>query len=92
MIRSNGRLNARQAALLHETVVFFRALDHAIRVSTGHSSSKIPTSLSKQEILGELVGRWSVIKPAAQPLPSLVQQVRQTTRELFLEIFGSAGR
>jgi glutamate-ammonia-ligase adenylyltransferase len=87
VIRSTGRLSARQAATLHETAVFFRALDHAIRVSTGHSSSKIPTSLFKQEILAELIGRWSKLKPTAQPLPSFVQQVRQSTRSLFLQIF-----
>jgi glutamate-ammonia-ligase adenylyltransferase len=87
VIRSTGRLTARQAGVLHETAIFFRALDHAIRISTGNSSSKIPAALSKQEILAELIGRWSKLKPASQPLPSFVQQVRQTTRTLFLEIF-----
>jgi glutamate-ammonia-ligase adenylyltransferase len=87
VIRSTLRLTPKQAAQLHEIAVFFRALDHAIRVSTGHSASTIPTSLSKQEILAELIGRWSTLRPAAQPLPSFVQQVRQTTRNLFLKIF-----
>ena len=87
VIRSTGRLTAKQSRTLHETAVFFRALDHAIRVSTGHASSKIPSSLSMQEILAELIGRWSKIKPAAQPLPSFVQQVRQATRTLFLQVF-----
>jgi glutamate-ammonia-ligase adenylyltransferase len=91
VIRSTGRLTAKQAATLHETAVFFRALDHAIRVSTGHSSSMIPASLFKQEILAELIGRWSRIKPVAQPLPSFVQQVRQSTRSLFLQIFEIEG-
>jgi glutamate-ammonia-ligase adenylyltransferase len=87
IIHTTGRLTARQANKLHDTAVFFRALDHAIRISTGHSSSKIPTSLAKQEILAELICRWSSIAPAAQPLPSFVQQVRQSTRSLFLQIF-----
>jgi glutamate-ammonia-ligase adenylyltransferase len=90
VIRSTGRLTSKQACTLQETAVFFRALDHAIRVSTGNSSSKIPASLVKQEILAELIGRWSKIKPAAQPLPSFVQQVRQSTRNLFLQIFATA--
>jgi [glutamine synthetase] adenylyltransferase / [glutamine synthetase]-adenylyl-L-tyrosine phosphorylase len=87
VIRSTHRLTGKQARTLQETAVFFRALDHAIRVSTGHSSSKIPSSLSMQEILAELIGRWSKLKPAAQPLPSFVQQVRQATRTLFLQVF-----
>ena len=87
IIHTTGRLTARQASKLHDTAVFFRALDHAIRISTGHSSSKIPASLAKQEILAELICRWSSIAPAAQPLPSFVQQVRQSTRSLFLQIF-----
>lgn len=91
VIHAAGRLTAKQARKLHDTAVFFRALDHAIRISTGHSSSKIPASLSKQEILAELIGRWSTIKPAAQPLPSFVQQVRQATRRLFLQIFEMDG-
>jgi glutamate-ammonia-ligase adenylyltransferase len=91
VIRTTGRLTAKQAGTLHETAVFFRALDHAIRVSTGHSSSKIPASLFKQEILAELIGRWSRIKPVAQPLPSFVQQVRQSTRSLFLQVFEIEG-
>jgi glutamate-ammonia-ligase adenylyltransferase len=87
VIHATGRLTAKQARTLHDIAVCFRALDHAIRIATGHSSSTIPASLSKQEILAELIGRWSSIKPAAQPLPSFVQQVRQTTRTLFLQIF-----
>jgi glutamate-ammonia-ligase adenylyltransferase len=91
VIRQSGRLSTAQAALLQETAVFYRALDHAIRVSTGQSSSKIPTALTRQEILGDLLGRWSPIKTASQPLPSLVMQVRQTTRNLFLQIFEQRG-
>jgi glutamate-ammonia-ligase adenylyltransferase len=87
VIHATGRLTAKQARKLHDIAVCFRALDHAIRIATGHSSSAIPASLSKQEILAELIGRWSSIKPAAQPLTSFVQQVRQETRTLFLEIF-----
>jgi hypothetical protein len=88
VIQTMGGLTAQQARLLEDTSVFFRALDHAIRVATGHSSSKIPTSVSQQQNLGNLLGRWSKIKTAAQPLASLVQEVRQRTRAVFLEIFG----
>ncbi len=92
VIENTGGLSTRQASVLHDTAVFFRSLDHAIRVATGHSSSKVPNSLAQQQNLAELIGRWSEIKPAAQPLGSLVQEVRQSTRVMFIKIFGAQDR
>ena len=87
IIHSLGDLSGEQADLLHRNAVFFRALDHAIRVSTGHSSSKIPSARSQQNILSELVGRWSRLKPRFHELTTVANQVRRTTREAFDEVF-----
>ncbi len=91
IIHTLGGLSGEQADLLHRNAVFFRALDHAIRVSTGHSSSEIPNARSQQHILSELVGRWSLLKPQSHELATLAEKVQRTTREVFDDVFG-AGR
>ena len=87
----SGGLTGKQAELLHRNAVFFRSLDHAIRVSTGHSSSKIPSAQAQQQILSELVGRWSLFKPRADQLATLADRVRLRTREIFDELFRTGG-
>ena len=87
IIHSLGGLSGEQADRLHRNAVFFRALDHAIRVSTGHSSSTIPSARSQQHILSDLVGRWSLLKPRSHELATLTARVRLTTREVFDEVF-----
>ena len=87
IIHTRGDLSGEQADLLHRNAVFFRALDHAMRVSTGHSSSKIPSAPSQQGILSELVGRWSRLKPRSDELTTLADRIRRTTREAFDQVF-----
>ena len=88
MIRAMGGLTATQVDRLSRAAVIFRSLDHAIRLATGPSSHKLPSSPSQLEIVANLLGRWSPVKPAPAQLSNTVDELRQSTRQLFHEIFG----
>jgi glutamate-ammonia-ligase adenylyltransferase len=88
MIRVMGGLTPAQAGRLSRAAVIFRSLDHAIRLATGPSSHKLPSSPSQLEIVANLLGRWSPVTPAPARLSNTVDELRQNTRQLFSEIFG----
>ncbi|MBI1356266.1 MAG: glutamine-synthetase adenylyltransferase [Acidobacteria bacterium] len=88
IVRAYGSLSDEQAAQLRRAAVFFRAVDHAIRASTGHSSATLPASLALQETICELLGRWSAVQPSSQPLAAVVEGVRSGSRALFRQILG----
>ncbi len=92
MIRAMGGLTATQADRLSHAAVTFRSLDHAIRLAAGPSSHKLPSSPSQLEIVAALLGRWSPMKPAPARLAEMVDELRQSTRQLFQEIFGKLSR
>ena len=92
IIRTMGDLTAAQVDSLSRAAVIFRSLDHAIRLATGPSSHKLPASASQLEIVAELLGRWSPLKPAPAQLAAMVDELRQSTRRLFQEIFGKLTR
>jgi glutamate-ammonia-ligase adenylyltransferase len=87
IVRELGGLSGDQARTLDEAAVFFRALDHAVRVATGHAAGGIPPTGGVQEAIGDLVRRWSALAPAAQPLPAMVEQVQRSTRAIYREVF-----
>ena len=86
VVRGLGGLDGEQARLLHQAAIFFRALDHAVRVATGRSSGDIPAARGLQESVSELVRRWSTLLPPGQPLPAVVEQVRRSTRAIYREV------
>lgn len=83
VIHSSGGLDADEAEELHANAVFFRALDHACRVTTGHSTSKIPTARAHRAIVRELLSRWSKTPARGAPLPELLHNVQVKTRQMF---------
>jgi glutamate-ammonia-ligase adenylyltransferase len=87
VVRALGGLTDDQAQKLLETAVFFRSLDHGIRVCLGHSAGAIPVALQKRAPITGLTRRWSELPPADTPLGPFFQQTRRATRELFTEIF-----
>lgn len=91
IIHATGLLDDNERNSLLDAATFFRALDHAIRVLTGSSSSVLPTDPRLLEMLGGLVARWSPLRPQEQPPAVLLDEVRATTRETFNRIF-SEGR
>ena len=67
---------------LDEAATFYRALDHGLRLLSGHAEGKLPSSEAQLETLGALLGRWTPI-----PLGDLAQ-IRTRTRAMFDRVFG----
>jgi glutamate-ammonia-ligase adenylyltransferase len=82
VLENLGQLNRADAKFLYEAAAFYRALDHGIRVLTGHAETKLPSSEAHMEALGALLRRWTAI-----PLTA-VHDIRSRTRTAFERIFG----
>ena len=59
VIEKMGHLEREDADFLRDAATFYRALDHGLRVSTGHAEGSLPTSQAQFEVLTELVSRWT---------------------------------
>ena len=83
VLESMGHLDRAEAQFLNEAATFYRALDHGLRVLSGHAEGKLPSSSEAQmETLGAMVARWTPV-----PLSEL-PEIRARTRELFDRLFG----
>ena len=89
IIHATGLLDDSDRNSLLDAATFFRALDHAIRVATGSSSSALPADRRILDMLGDLVERWSPIRPQGQSPASLLDEVRTSTRATFNRIFAA---
>jgi glutamate-ammonia-ligase adenylyltransferase len=89
VIERMGLLNRENAEFLRSAAVFYRALDHGLRLSTGRSHGSLPTAPSQVEILTELVRRWTPASLHERPLDELLAEMRRRTRDTFDQIFGS---
>jgi glutamate-ammonia-ligase adenylyltransferase len=82
VLESMGHLDRATASFLNEAATFYRALDHGIRVLTGHAQDRLPSAEAQVETLSALLKRWT-------PIPlSDVEEIRSKTRELFDQVFG----
>jgi len=87
VIERMGLLSRENADFLHHAAVFYRALDHGLRVATGRSLGTLPKARSQYEILTELVRRWTPASFEARPLEEQLAEMRRRTRELFTQLF-----
>ena len=81
VLENMGHLDRAGATFLNQAATFYRALDHAIRVLTGHAEAKLPSE-TQVEALDALLARWT-------PLPlSALDDIRSRTRSAFEKLFG----
>jgi glutamate-ammonia-ligase adenylyltransferase len=87
VIVASGNLSQDDAAFLNDAATIFRAIDHGLRVATGHAEGRLPTNPAQVAILTELVHRW--VSPAMHhgTIESLIRRVRRETRTFFERIF-----
>jgi glutamate-ammonia-ligase adenylyltransferase len=76
------------AAFLLDAATFYRALDHGLRLTSGHAEGRLPGAELQLEMLTELVGRWTPDHLHDQPLPLELAQIQERTREYFDRLFG----
>ena len=88
VIEQMGHLERADADFLRDAATFYRAVDHGIRVSTGHSEGDLPKSQAQLQVLTGLVCRWTPDHLHDQPLPVELAQIQGRTREFFDRVFG----
>ena len=82
VLESMSDLDRTQAKFLLDAATFYRALDHGLRVMTGHAEGKLPKSEAQRETLAELLRRWTPI-----PLSEL-GEIRNKVSAAFDRQFG----
>jgi glutamate-ammonia-ligase adenylyltransferase len=91
VIEQMGHLEREDADFLRDAAVFYRAIDHGLRVSSGYAGGHLPASPSQSEMLAELVRRWTPEQLHDQRLDLKLAEIRQKTRAFFNRVFLEGG-
>lgn len=87
VLEKMGHLDREDADFLLEACTFYRALDHAVRLVTGHSEGRLPSVRAELEMVAELLG-WGL---GSQRAPADVERdlafLQERTRRVFERIF-----
>ncbi len=90
VIEKMGHLDRDDVAFLTNAATLYRAIDHGMRVSTGHAEGRLPTNSAQVAILTELVQRWTPPGLIDGTLETVTRRIRRDTRSFFTRIFGPA--
>ncbi len=88
IVEKMGHLDLEEAKLLRDAATFYRAIDHGLRISTGHAEGRLPTNREQIEILTDLVNRWAPAMLREGNLNAVSKRIRQETRGFFERLFG----
>jgi glutamate-ammonia-ligase adenylyltransferase len=89
VLEKMGHLDRDDAQFLGEAAALYRALDHGLRLYSGHAEGKLPAAEVKIEALAGLVSRWLPAGLSPQSLPETLAAVKERTRETFLRVFAA---
>ncbi len=87
VIVNSGNLSAADAAFLSDAATIFRAIDHGLRVATGHAEGRLPTNPAQIAVLTELVHRWVPLSLQQGTIESVIKRIRRETRAFFEQVF-----
>jgi glutamate-ammonia-ligase adenylyltransferase len=87
VIEKMGHLSREDAAFFGDAAVFYRAVDHALRIYSGQAEGSLPGPGAKLATLERLVRRWTPDRLNDEPLPAKVGKIRAETRRVFDRIF-----
>jgi [glutamine synthetase] adenylyltransferase / [glutamine synthetase]-adenylyl-L-tyrosine phosphorylase len=90
VVEKMGHLDREDALRLRDAATFYRAVDHGLRISTGHAEGRLPTSREQIGILTSLVHRWTPASLHEGGLTTVSKRIRQETRTFFEGLFGKA--
>jgi glutamate-ammonia-ligase adenylyltransferase len=88
IIEKMGHLDRADAAFLQDAAAFYRAIDHGLRIYSGHAEGNLPNAEAHLETLSRLVHRWTPESLHDLPLPEKLEQIRTGTRAFFKRLFG----
>lgn len=89
IVEKMGHMDRADAQFLQDAATFYRAVDHALRLSSGHAEGNLPSAPMQLQILTELVSRWTPDHLHDQPLPVELDQIQRRTREYFDRLFAA---
>lgn len=87
VLEQMGHLDSADATFLSDAATFYRAVDHGLRLMSGHSEGSLPTAEAQLRQLTGLVSRWLPEHLYDQPLPIELLQIREKTRKFFDRLF-----
>ncbi len=87
IVERMGHLERGDAEFLLEATTHFRALDHALRLVTGHREGKLPASGDQREMIAELMTRWTRQNATAASLESDLLALQTKMHRLFEMVF-----
>jgi [glutamine synthetase] adenylyltransferase / [glutamine synthetase]-adenylyl-L-tyrosine phosphorylase len=79
-LEASGALGVQQARVLHEAAMFYRSLDHAIRLVLGRSSNTLPEPAQIPRV-NSLLKQWGV--PVQGSLHDAVAGMRRMVRDIY---------
>ena len=83
IIEATGHLERADAEFLLDAATFYRAVDHALRVYSGHAEASLPNSESHLQVLTELVRRWTPETSERPAAEGGAGEDPEPTREIF---------
>ncbi len=87
VIEKMGHLGRDDAAFLQDAAVYYRAVDHALRVYSGQPEGSLPKSEAKLQALEALVRRWTPDRLNDESLAVKIATLQTRTRQLFERLF-----
>lgn len=87
IVEQMGHLERPDADFLRDAAAFYRAIDHGIRLQTGHSAGSLPTSPFRLQQLTAMVQRWTPERMHEQSLKAELTTIQSRTREYFDRLF-----
>jgi glutamate-ammonia-ligase adenylyltransferase len=87
VVEQMGHLERPDADFLRDAAAFYRAVDHALRVASGHAEGTLPAGGSALDNLSDLARRWTPEYLHDQPLDIELAQIQARTREFFDRLF-----
>ena len=87
IVEEMGHLDRVDAEFLMHATTFYRALDHAIRLVTGHAEGKLPSSRVELEMVCELLNSWTPESRCFKDIEAELASLTDRTRGVFERIF-----
>jgi glutamate-ammonia-ligase adenylyltransferase len=87
ILEKMGHLERADAEFLLEATTHFRALDHAVRLVTGHAGGRIPSAGDQRELVAQLLNRWTSRKSTADRLEKDLTELQAKMHRLFETVF-----
>jgi glutamate-ammonia-ligase adenylyltransferase len=89
VLEQMGHLDSNDANFLRDAATFYRAVDHGLRLISGHTEGSLPSAESQLRMLTSLVSRWTPEHLHDQPLELELLQIQNRTRDYFDRLFST---